>query len=64
MWLKCYRTRETFYFYCTKHDNIRNDLLNHILDNDIEKLKIICMDFERSKDLASYILEGLDNRIN
>ena len=48
-------------------DNIRNDLLNHILDNDnndIENLKMIFMDFERSEDLASYILEGLDNRIN
>ena len=48
-----------FIFYCTKHDNIRNDLLNHILDNDnndIENLKMIFMDFEKSKDLASSVL--------
>ena len=56
-----------FIFYCTKHTEIRNDKLNRLLDNDyddIQNLKMIFHDFDRSKDFATFLLEGLVNRLS
>ena len=56
-----------FIFYCSKHTDIRNDKLNCLLDNDyddVQNLKMIFSDVERSKKFASYLLEGLENRIS
>ena len=55
-----------FIFYCSKHIDIRNDKLNRLLDNDyddVQNLKMIFSDLNRSKDFATYLVEGLDNRI-
>ena len=55
-----------FIFYCSKHTDIRNDKLNCLLDNDyddVQNLKMIFSDVEKSKKFASYLLEGLNNRI-
>ena len=55
-----------FIFYCSKHVDIRNDKLNRLLDNDyddVQNLKMIFSDLDRSKDFAEYLLEGLNNRI-
>ena len=46
---------------------IRNDKLNRLLDNDyddIQNLKMIFHDFDRSKDFATFLLEGLVNRLS
>ena len=56
-----------FIFYCSKHTDIRNDKLNCLLDNDyddVQNLKMIFSDVEKSKKFASYLLEGLENRIS
>ena len=59
-------TEKHFIFYCTKHIDIRIDKLNCLLDNDyddVQNLKMIFSDLDRSKDFAAYIVEGIDNRI-
>ena len=42
------------------------DKLNCLLDNDyddVQNLKMIFSDLDRSKKFAAYIVEGIDNRI-
>ena len=55
-----------FVFYCVKHETLRDDYLNHLLDNDyneVENLKLIFQDTERSKQFAKYLLEAYENRV-
>ena len=55
-----------FVYHCTKHQNIRKIYLDHLIDgdnNDVDNLKLIFSDFEKSKEFATYLIKGLDNRI-
>ena len=55
-----------FVYHCTKHQNIREIYLDNLIDddnNDVDNLKMIFSDFEKSKEFATYLIKGLDNRI-
>ena len=52
-----------FVFYCVKHETLRDDYSNHLLDNEVDNLKLIFQDTERSKQVSIYLLEAIENRV-